>query len=330
MMRSALKNSRRIDTHQHILPPAYAKWLSVQGIHPGDIDLPPWSKAAALKVMDSHHIQTAILSISSPGVNLGEPEVARAKAREVNEYTAEVVQSNPNRFGFFATLTLPDMEGSISELNYALDELHADGVILLANSRGTYLGHPSFEPLMAELNRRKTVVFVHPDELPGGCIPGIPGIPAFAADFLLDTTRAALNLVLTGAMERYPDIKMILAHAGGFVPYAAYRLLLPKLQRAGFVKRISLALHQQEQLDKELSVFRKFYFDTALSASPTVFPSLLALVNTDHITYGSDWPFAPTAAVNLFNHELENYRLMDEQRTAINRGTAETLFPRLA
>ena len=323
----AIKDSRRIDTHQHIIPPGYAKWLSRQGIHPGDIDLPPWSKAAALSVMDSHHIQTAILSISSPGVNPGEPEVSRAKAREVNEYTAEVVQSNPNRFGFFATLTLPDVEGSISELNYALDELHADGVILLANSRGTYLGHPSFEPLMAELNRRKTVVFIHPDELPGG---GIPGIPAFAADFLLDTTRAVLNLVLSGAMDRYPDIKMILAHAGGFVPYAAYRLLLPKLQRAGFVKRISLALHQQPELDKELSVFRKFYFDTALSASPTVFPSLLALVNTDHITYGSDWPFAPTAAVNLFNRELENYRLMAEQRTAINRGTAETLFPRLA
>ena len=322
-----MKEIIRIDTHQHIIPPGYAKWLSGQGIKPGGIDLPAWSKAAALKLMDSRHIQTGILSISDPGVNLGDPEAARVKAREVNEYTAGVVQSAPNRFGFFASLTLPDVEGSIGELNYALDELHADGVILLANSRGIYLGDPAFEALMAELNRRECVVFIHPGELPG---PAIPGIPAFAADFLLDTTRAALNLALSGAMERYPVIKMILAHAGGFVPYAAYRLLLPKLQRASIYKRIALALHQDEELDKELGVFRKFYFDTALSASPTVFPSLLALAGADHVTYGSDWPFAPTAAVNLFNHELEKYRLTVDQRNAINRGTAETLFPRFA
>ena len=123
---------------------------------------------------------------------------------------------------------------------------------------------------------------------------------------------------------------MILAHAGGFVPYAAYRLLLPKLQRANFVKRISIGLNQEQELNIELGVFRMFYYDTALSASPTVFPSLLSLVGPDHITYGSDWPFAPTAAVNLFINELERYQLSNEQRYGINRGTAETLFKRLA
>ncbi|MGB8214802.1 MAG: amidohydrolase family protein [Anaerolineales bacterium] len=317
----------RIDTHQHYIPPSYAKWLSSQGIRPGDIDLPEWSKTAALKIMDKHGIQTGILSVSDPGVNLGDQTVARVKAREVNEYAAEVVQSNPSRFGFFATLTLPDVEGSIIELNYAMDECHADGVILLANSRGIYLGDEAFEPLMVELNQRKAIVFVHPGELPG---PTIRGIPAFAADFLLDTTRAVVNLVLSGAMDRYPDIKMILAHAGGFVPYTAYRLLLPKLQRATFVKRIALGLNQEQGLHTELAVFRKFYYDIALSASPTVFPSLLSLVGPDHITYGSDWPFAPTAAVNLFNNELDRYPLNDEQRYGINRGSAETIFPRLA
>ena len=322
-----MTKTNRIDTHQHYIPPSYAKWLADQGIRPGDVDLPKWSKNAALKMMDKHGVQTGILSVSDPGVNLGDDAVARTKAREVNEYAAEVVQSNPSRFGFFATLTLPDVEGSIIELNYALDELHADGVILLANSRGTYLGDKTFDPLMAELNRRKVVAFIHPGELPG---PTIRGIPAFAADFLLDTARAVVNLVLSGAMDRYPDIKMILAHAGGFVPYAAYRLLLPKLQRTNFLKRISIGLNQEHELDKELSVFRKFYYDTALSASPTVLPSLLSLVSADHITYGSDWPFAPTAAVNIFNNELERYQLGNPQRYGINRGTAETLFTRLA
>jgi 6-methylsalicylate decarboxylase len=322
-----MTETNRIDTHQHYIPPSHAKWLADQGIRPGDVDLPKWSKAAAIEMMDKHGIQTGILSVSDPGVNLGDNAIARTIAREVNEYAADVVQSNPSRFGFFATLTLPDVEGSIIELNYALDELHSDGVILLANSRGTYLGDKTFEPLMAELNRRKVVAFVHPGELLG---PTIRGIPASAADFLLDTTRAVVNLVLSGAMDRYPDIRMLLAHAGGFVPYDAYRLLLPKLQRTNFLKRISIGLNQEHELDKEISVFRKFYYDTALSASPTVLPSLLSLVSADHITYGSDWPFAPTAAVNIFNNELERYQLGNQQRYGINRGTAETLFTRLA
>ena len=155
--------------------------------------------------MDKQGIQTGILSVSDPGVNLGDNAIARTKARDVNEYAADVVQSNPSRFGFFAELVNSARCGRvIIELHDALDELHSDGVILLANSRGTYLGDKTFEPLMAELNRRKVVAFVHPGELPG---PTIRGIPAFAADFLLDTTRAVVNLVLSGAMDRYPDIQ---------------------------------------------------------------------------------------------------------------------------
>jgi predicted TIM-barrel fold metal-dependent hydrolase len=165
-----------------------------------------------------------------------------------NEAAAECVKDHPNRFGLFATLTLPDVDGALQAASYAFDELSADGIVLLANSRGNYLGNPGFDPLMAELDRRGAIVFVHPTELPG---PAAPGIPPFAADFLLDTTRAAFHLVRNDVPSRYPDIKFILAHAGGFVPYAAHRLAL------------TIAEATRRDLPQVLDAFRSFYFDTA-------------------------------------------------------------------
>ena len=324
---SSVPQSLRIDTHQHYVPPSYAKWLDSQGISSGGVAMPSWEKDAAVKMMNLHGIQVGMLSLSTPGVHLGDPQAARVMARQVNEFAAEVVASGSSRFGFFATLTLPDVEGSLVELNYALDQLHADGVILLANSRGTYLGDTSFDPLMAELNRRKTVVFIHPADLPG---PQVPGIPPFAADFLLDTTRAVVNLYISGKLVKYPDIKFILAHAGGFVPYAVYRLILSTLQSGDPSRRVALGLNPTQFFETELSLFRKLYFDTALSASPTALPSLLALTGADHVTYGSDWPFSPEPLVSLFDDQLQSYSLADKQRAAINHGTAGTLFPRLA
>ena len=202
---------------------AYADWLRGKGIRPGGIDLPDWSPSAALKFMDGHGIATGVLSVSTPGVHLGDDAEARKWAREVNEYTADLVRADPGRFGLFATLTLPDVEGAIAEAGYALDTLHADGVVLLANNAGRYLGDPGFAPLLAYLHSRQAIVFVHPGELPA---EPVPGIPSFTADFLLDTTRTAISLILSGAMKKYHGIKFILAHAGGFVPYIAYRILL--------------------------------------------------------------------------------------------------------
>lgn len=274
-------------------------------------------------MMDSNSIQTGIVSVPTPGAWLGNDQEARRIARDVNEFTAETVTSDPDRFGFFATLTLPDVEGSLLELKYALDELHADGVVNLANSDGKYLGDPAFTPLLEELNRRKVAVFVHPGELPG---PEVEGIPTFAADFLLDTTRTAISLILSGSMDRYPDIKFILAHAGGFVPYISYRILLAMLQRESKVKQVAAFLAQDRAAKAHLEVLKKFYWDTALSASPAALPSLLAVADPTHITYGSDWPFAPAPAVKFITRQLDKYPMDNQLRTAINHGNAQLLF----
>jgi len=309
---------RRIDVHQHVLPPEYAAWLRAQGVHDaGGRELPAWSAEEGLSVMDQHDIATAILSLSTPGVRLDPSEhgvgEARAMARRVNEFTAQVVRDHPGRFGFFATLTLPDVDGALAEAGHAFDALGAAGVILLANTQGRYLGDPADEPLLAELDRRRAVVFVHPSVLPG---PAVPGVPPFAADFLLDTTRAAYRLVQSGAVRRHANLKIILSHAGGFLPYASHRLMLALLAEGG------------RSPGDLLGDLGSFYFDTALSASPAALPSLLAFAKPGHVLFGSDWPYAPTPAVSYFTGQLDACAALDPNgHAAIDRTNAATLFP---
>lgn len=304
----------RIDTHQHIIPPHYAAWLAKHGLNAGGRAIPEWSVDSALELMDQGRIATAILSVSTPGAHIGDDRQAREIARSVNEFSADVARRRPDRFGFFATLTLPDVEGAIAEARHALDHLGADGVVLLANVGGVYLGEPTWEPLMAELDRRAAVVFVHPSSLPA---PPVPGIAPFVADFLLDTTRAAINLARMRTFERFPNLKIILSHAGGFLPFAA--------------ERVARACSDDgENIAEGLARLRQFYFDVALSSSPFALPSLLAFADPERITYGSDWPFAPAARSLHFARLLDEFPLTAEQRGAIDRSNAVKLFPRLA
>ena len=303
----------RIDTHHHVVPPAYAAWLKRKGMEAGGLPIPEWSADSALALMDKYRVRTAIMSVSTPGVHLGDDAEAREKAREVNEFAAEVVRKNPGRFGFFATLCLPDLKGSMDEAAYAFDKLHADGVVLLANSRGIYLGDRAFDPLFDELNKRKAVVFVHPSFLYG--VDPLKGMPPYIADFLLDTTRAAVRLAGSGTLERCPNLKVILSHGGGFVPYAAYRI-------AG-------AASPKRDFADGLAQLQKFYFDLALTGSPTALPSLFGLAKPDHVIYATDWPYATDAIVGTFTGMYEGYSMSAEQRASIDRGNAEALFPRL-
>jgi predicted TIM-barrel fold metal-dependent hydrolase len=303
----------RIDTHHHVVPAAYAAWLRRKGIAAGGLPIPEWSAGSAIALMDKYRIQTAIMSVSTPGVHLGDDAEAREKAREVNEYAAEVVRKHHDRFGFFATLCLPDVKGSLDELAHAFDKLHADGVVLLANSRGIYLGDRAFDALFDELNKRKAVVFVHPSHLFG--VDPLQGVPPFIADFLLDTTRAAVRLAGSGTLDRCPDLKVILSHAGGFVPYAAYRI-------AG-------AASPKRDFADGLAQLKKFYFDLAISGSPTALPSLMTLAQPDHVLYATDWPYATDAIVGAFTGMYEGYSFSAAQRASIDRSNAEALFPRL-
>jgi len=305
--------AQRIDTHQHIVPPGYAGWLAARGQDAGGMATPEWSIEQALAHMEMLGIASAVLSLSTPGVHLGDDGEARERAREVNEFAAAVVRQAPGRFGFFATLPLPDVEGAVAEARHALDHLGADGVVLLASVRRTYLGDPLWDPLFEELARRGAVVFVHPS---ASATEPVPGMPAYAADFLLDTTRAAISMCRHGILDRFPTLRVLLAHAGGFVPFAAERMAQacsPDGRQADGLRRL-----------------RQFHYDIAVSSSPYAMPSLLAFADPARITYGSDWPYASSRNGRHFARLLDDFPLTAPQRSAIERDNALALFPRLA
>jgi predicted TIM-barrel fold metal-dependent hydrolase len=307
----------RIDTHHHAIPTDYRNLLRKAGIdEAGGRALPEWSPEGSLQTMSELGVGTAILSVSTPGTTfLPNPTDAAALARDLNDCLATVVAAQPDRFGFFATVPMPHVEESVAEVVRSLDELHADGVILLANAAGVYAGQDGQDDLFATLDARSAVVFIHPSDLPG---PAVDGIAPYAADFLLDTTRAAYLLVRSGIRRKYPNIRFILSHAGGFVPYASFRMAACITTETG------------RSLTDSLDDFAGFYFDTALSSSAAALPSLLAFAKPGHVTFGSDWPFAPVAAGKLFAAGLETYPALDTgARVAIERTNALALFPRL-
>lgn len=307
----------RIDTHHHLIPPDYRKALQQAGIdEAGGRALPEWSPEGSLQAMADLDVGTAILSVSTPGTTfLPATADAAALARDLNDYTAQLVAADPSRLGFFATVPMPHVDAAVAESVRALDNLRADGVVLLANSNDVYVGQDGQDPLFEVLDERRAVVFIHPGDLPGVTVPGVA---PFAADFLLDTTRAAYLLVRNGVRRRYPNIRFILSHAGGFVPYASHRMAVAITADTG--------ASPADCLDD----FAGFYFDTALSSSAAALPSLLAFAQPGHVTFGSDWPFAPIAAGKLFAAGLETYPGLDgPTREAIERTNALALFPRL-
>jgi predicted TIM-barrel fold metal-dependent hydrolase len=306
---------RRIDTHQHVLPPFYRAVLDASGASAGGWVTPPWDADGAIAMMDDASIATGILSLSAPGPHLANDDDGRVLARRVNEFCAELVKERPDRFGLFACVPLPDVDGAVAEAAYALDELRADGIVLLSNAGGMYLGDRSFEPLWAALDARAAVVFIHPTEPP---IAMLPGLPSPLVDFPFDTTRTALHLVANGVLTRHTRVRVILSHGGGFLPYAASRF-------------VGAAQFNPDVTARGIMTdMKRFYFDTALSSSPSGMPSLLAFADPSRITFGSDFPYAPAVTRQRFAGWLDEYPLHDAQRYAIERGNAEALFPRLA
>jgi len=310
----------RIDVHHHILPREYltavAKFGAVDG---GGIAFPPWSPEAAISLMDRCGIATAVTSIAAPGVYFGDRASARALARRCNEYSARLVGDQPSRFGAFAVLPLPDVDAALDELAYASDTLHLDGVVLLASIGDLYLGDRALDPLFAELDRRRAVVFVHPT-IPSTSQALKLTLPGAMIEFVFDTTRAVANLIYSGTLERYQDLSIILSHAGGTVPYVAWRLaqgaVIPALR--------------ERAPQGAIAYLKRLYYDTAMSATPYALNSLRELVDPSHILFGSDSPFLPEPLVEASIAGLRSYGAFDASaRAAIERDNALALFPRL-
>jgi predicted TIM-barrel fold metal-dependent hydrolase len=276
-----------IDVHAHFLLPEYVTAAERAGhLRPDGMPAwPVWNADRHLQLMDRTGIARSILSVSSPGVHFGDDFRAQVLARRMNEAAAELGKDHPGRFGFFASLPLPDVAGALVELEHAYDVLGADGVILNSNAGGQYPGDPSWEQLWRALDERAAVVFLHPTSPPQWRQVSLDR-PRPMIEFLFDSARAVTDLVLTGILTRYPRIRFVVTHAGGVIPLLGDRL---DLYRDTFNPTSGLP-SVTEQL-------KHLWYDVAGTPVPNQLPALQAVAGTDHLLYGSDHCFTPSEAV---------------------------------
>lgn len=307
----------RIDTHHHFYPPVYLAKAGdrikvvTHALYPRLLE---WTPARAIETMDRDGIATAIASISTPGVWFGDDAAARALARECNEYAADLARDHKGRFGSFAILPLPDVDGSLREIEYALDVLKADGICLMTCCADKWPGDPAYAAVFDELDRRKAVTYFHPNAA-SFLAHVLPDIPAPTIEFPFDTTRAIVSLMFGGTLARCPDIRFIFSHGGGALAMVAHRI-------AGLARnRPELAARVPNGVMAEL---KRLYFDVVGLASAGAFHAVHELAGTSHLLFGTDYPFWSTesAVINLAGLNLEA-----NVHQAIERDNALALLP---
>ncbi len=279
----------KLDVHAHYLPEPYRDLLVASGhARPdGMPQVPEWSAEAHVALMDRLGIATSLLSVSTPGVHLvGSVETAPTVARLVNEAGRRAVVDHPGRFGLLGSLPMPDVDATLAEIDHCIDELRVDGFVVLTHVDGTYLGDPLWDPVFEELDRRQARVLVHPTSPPCWEHTSL-GRPRPMLEFMFDTTRAVVNMVLNGTVARFPGVQLIVPHAGATLPVIADRVAL-----------FSLALDVDPSVDV-LRDLARLHFDLAGTPVPRQLDALLALTSPDHLHYGSDVPFTPEIAVEL-------------------------------
>lgn len=301
----------KIDTHHHFLPKVYVDGVGLEtlaSVRPNN-RAPDWSPDAAVAMMDQAGIAQAILSISSG------PRIPDAVTllRKCNDEAAALQARYPGRFGQFASLPLPDVDGSLKEITYSFDTLKANGVILFASYEGKYLGDALFAPVMEELNRRKAVAFIHPN-LPPYQLSGLP--PASVLEFPFETTRAAASLITSGALKRWPDIRFVLSHAGGTLPYLASRMSGAVMMNPALREAVGDPMH----------AIRQFWFDTALSINESTLKALLAIADHTKIVFGTDFPLAPDFALQASIDGVSQSPLLASLRDGVARNNALNLL----
>ena len=316
--------TKLVDTHHHFYPPAYQKawadWEDQRKIPHFGVQM-TWTKENDLEAMDKNDITVAVLSLAStPGTwfDAG-AEKAHDMVRLCCDFGAEMVRDKPGRYALFAPLSMMDTDTTLKEIEYAFDTLKADGVNLQTNYGDKWLGDPAYKPIIEELNRRKTVVYVHPlvasccGRLSVGAYPAVIEVPH-------DTTRTIVSLLLSGSFAKQPDIKWLFSHAGGTIPFLAGRIEAFYDQKARDAGAGGFAPNGIE------AEFRKLYYDTANATHPAAMAALMKLVPVSQITYGTDYPYFPLDQIN----NLRKLDLAPADLEAISSGNASRLCPGMA
>jgi predicted TIM-barrel fold metal-dependent hydrolase len=299
----------RIDMHAHTVPDAYLAELRRLDRAPSSAVLPP-------DAMDRGGVDAAVVSLSPPGVWFDDDGLARELSRMVNEEHVAMVRSAPGRFAALATLPLPVVDAALDEIAYGLDELGLDGVALHSNVGGVYLGDPTLEPVFAELDRRGAYAFLHPGWPPGPA-PGTDA-PPWLIDFPFETTRALVNLIYSGTLDRYPNIRLQVAHMGGTAPFLAERI-------ASWAGREPARADAAP--DGAVAYLQRLYYDTGLANNTIAIATVRELAGIERVVFGTDWPFLPEASEVDLSAGLA---LGAAELARVEHANAAALVPRLS
>jgi predicted TIM-barrel fold metal-dependent hydrolase len=316
---SILSATRGIDIHHHFLPPFYVEALSASG-HPAAAKAKAlaWSPKKSIAMMDKSGIKTAIISLSLPGVSFAGATNPADLARKINEYAARMIADYQGRFGAFASLPLLDPEAVMVEVEYALDTLKLDGIALLSNVRGRYLGDAAFNSLLAELNHRRAIVFLHPNQ------PPTPGFNDFV-EFPHEVTRALASLTESGCIERYPRIRYILAYGGGTIPFIAARVTVVGMDVSGSLLKTMVSYL------KRARTMQRMNYDLTATTDPFAWRALYGHTKTSRILLGSNYPWSSPASFTRQQAEFRTSSDLDPQGIeSIERNNSLKLFPRFA
>jgi predicted TIM-barrel fold metal-dependent hydrolase len=272
-------NGKRIDVHYHVAPPAWADELNRRRL------MNPawngWSVNKAVEDMDRDGVARSIVSVTTPGVWFGDAAQARILARTCNDFAAKLRADHPTRFGIFAAVPMPNVDDTLAEIAYAFDELKVDGIGFLTSYGDKWFGDPAFSPVMAELNRRRALVHVHPT-VADCCRNLIPSLHPMVVEYGTDTTRVIGQLVFGGEAQRHPGVRLIFSHGGGTMPFLYQRF-------------ISHARHPEAPKDA-VAWLQRFYYDTAAAAIAPPMAALRRVVPISQIVFGTDYPYGSAGA----------------------------------
>ncbi|MDE5745341.1 MAG: amidohydrolase [Paramuribaculum sp.] len=301
----ARTNIKAIDVHSHIVTDDYLNYLAYNDALMADgYPLPSWDETSHIEFMDSAGIARSILTLSSPQPWFDNIDESRKVIRLVNRRMAEAKRNNPDRFLWCAALPQPDIDASIDEAVFVIDSLGADGIKLATSVDGVYLGDSIYEPLMKVLDEREAVVILHPVKPNPINENTFTGGPVFVYEYPAETTRAVLNMVAHNVMTRYPNIKVVVPHAGSFMPYAVPRL------KGGYPLLLKQGLTGPIDIDGNLA---NLYYDLAGGPSVQAIKILLTVTTRDHIMFGTDYPFVPAPILEKVAAKVKNEITQDAE-----------------
>ncbi len=321
-----------IDFHNHYYPPEYIKAIEqspsavrithdVEGnpcLHyPGDYNIAVRGHRDIDyrdHILREQGIDTQVITLTTPGTHIEAPTTAAHLARLTNDAFARVVADKKGLYATLATLPLCDPAASVAELRRAMEQLRFPGAMVFSNINGVALSDQRFWPVWEAANQLGAIVHIHPTN-PVGVEAMLDYWLMPLVGFLMDTTLAAASLVFSGVPERFPNIKCVLGHLGGAIPYLAERLDRGYEAFADCRKNISRP---------PSSYLKKFFFDT-VNFDPHALELAVSFAGASQVLAGSDYPHQ-IGSIPKMLESLKAMRVTEEERKMILGGNAKKLL----